>query len=71
MFENWKIDKKDLDTKAEEYSKVVDWCNKSGIYSIYEDENFYFVDKTPVITDDGTEQAENGTTDDEKGTNND
>ena len=68
MFENWKIDKKDLDKKAEEYSKVADWCSETKIYSIFEDENFYFVDKTPVITDDGTEQAENGTTSDEKGT---
>ena len=64
MFENWKIDKKDLDAKAEEYSKVADWCNENGIFSIYEDKNFYFVDKIPVITDDGT-------TDDEKGANND
>ena len=70
MFENWKIDKKDLDTKAEEYSKVADWCNENGIYSIYEDKNFYFVDKIPVSADDGTQPAENGANNDEKGTNN-
>lgn len=70
MFENWKIDKKDLDEKAEEYSQVSDWCNEIKIYSIFEDEKFYFVDKSPTIVDSGTEPAENGTNNDEKGTNN-
>lgn len=71
MFKNWKIDKKDLDKKAEEYSKVADWCSEIKIYSIFEDENFYFVDKSPTIVDEGTEPAEKGTTDNEKGAQND
>lgn len=71
MFENWKIEKKDLDAKAEEYSKVSDWCNEIKTFSIFEDENFYFVDKSPAIVDDGTEPAEKGTEPAEEGTNND
>lgn len=69
MFENWKIEKKDLDAKAEEYSKVSDWCNEIKTFSIFEDENFYFVDKMPVSADE--ELDENGITSDEKGANND
>lgn len=71
MFENWKIDKKDLNEKAEEYSKVSDWCNEIKTFSIFEDENFYFVDKSPAIVDSGTEPAEEGTNNDEKGEQND
>ncbi len=78
MFKNWKIEKKDLDEKAEEYSKVADWCSEIKTFSIFEDENFYFVDKSPAIVDSGTspaekgaEPAEEGINNDEKGANND
>ena len=41
MYENWKILKSEADEKADEYSKVAEWCNNTGEYHIelYIDEN--------------------------------
>ena len=35
-YENWKIAKSELQDKAEEYSKVAEWCNENGQYHIEE-----------------------------------
>lgn len=49
MYENWKILKSELEEKAEEYSKVADWCNENG-RTIEDDGTYYKVVKLPEPT---------------------
>lgn len=45
MYENWKILKKDLEEKQDEYAKVAAWCNETDKYHIDSDSVYYFVAK--------------------------
>lgn len=50
MYENWKILKSEVEEKADEYSKVAEWCNNSGEYHIEDGEEYYAVVKNPEPT---------------------
>ena len=56
-YENWKIAKSELQDKAEEYSKVAEWCNESGQYHIEEIGDEYCVVANPEPTTEEINQA--------------
>lgn len=49
-YTNWKVLKKDLPEKQEEYTAVAEWCNESGQYTIEDDGTYYKVVALPEPT---------------------
>lgn len=56
MYENWKILKSELNEKQEEYSKIAEWCNESGQYTIEDDGTYYKIVALPEPTPPTDEQ---------------
>lgn len=56
MYEDWKILKSELNEKQDEYAAVANWCNESGEYHIEADDEYYFVAKNHVPTDEEMRQ---------------
>jgi hypothetical protein len=57
MYENWKILKSEADEKAEEYSKVANWCNEGQEYHIEDTGEYYKVVKNSEPTEEDIKQA--------------
>lgn len=49
MFENWIILKNEAAAKADEYARAADWCNASGAFAIFENDESYFVAALPPV----------------------
>lgn len=50
-YENWKLNKSELDEKQEEYTTVAQWCDENSGYTIQEIDDAYCVVKTPELSD--------------------
>ena len=52
MYENWKMKKSEIDEKADEYSKVAEWCSENQQYHIEESGEYYVLAEKDVFPED-------------------